>query len=197
MAKNLSEIKMRDFQDYQRVCQNLADRKNDPEQGEIIKDRRQEYRLSHNDVRFIRSLRRAKSSSNTRSNRPQRVSWQYRLWIFGNVALFIGIFIALLFLLGRLTALNQDLFRALGGSLLLAAAFLLWLRPVIGRADEYRGMWRALWAAVWRNPFDNPGMLATIGAGIVYAIDWWQPFGSTLISDIKVLIKGIIHLFTG
>ena len=195
MAKNLSEIKMRDFQDYQRVCQDLADLKNEPEQGEKIKVRGQEYRLSHNDVRFIRSLRRTKPSGSTQPNRSQRSGWQHWLGLSMNVSLLIGILLAVLLILGPLTSLDQAISRTLGGSLLLSAALSFWLRPVIEQVVRHRGMWRALWSAVWRNPLDNPGMLASLGAAIMYVIDWWPSFGSTLIPTVADLIKiGIYYV---
>ena len=192
--KNLSEIKMRDFQEYEKVCQKLADREEDPEHNETVEAGGQEYRLSRNDVRHINSLRGEQTNRTRRNNRSRSVGRKGRLWVFGNVALFISIFLVILVGLGRLTDLNQEFFRALGGSLLLGAALSFWLRQVMEQAVQHGGMWRALGSALWRNPFDNPGMMASLGAAIMYVIDWWPHFGSNIVPTIVDLVKSIIDI---
>ena len=193
MAPDLSEIKKWSRQEHERICQNLARRKKEVVEGDTIREKGQEYRINKNDARHIRRLKDAKAKG-SQNNRSTNVGWKRRLVVYGNVALFVSIFVVLVVSLGRLTNLNQEFFRALGGSLLLGAALSFWLRPVMEQAVQHGEIWRSLWGAVWRNPLDNPGMLASLGASIAYAIDWWQPFGSKIGPDVVDLANEIIRL---
>ena len=194
--QNLAEIKMRDFQEYHKVCQKLADRKKDPEHNETVDVGGQEYRLSRNDVRYINSLRGKQTARPRRDNRSQKTVWKRRLLGGVSFALFMVVFISPLFWLGPLTNLNREFSRALGGSLLLGAALSFWLRPARERTVQYGGIWRLLVVALWRNPLDNPGMLASLGAAIMYVTDWWPHFGYKIIPNVVDLIKTLIHLVT-
>ena len=195
MAIPLSEIKKWNPERYERICRRLARGKKEVKEGNTTRERRQEYEIGPRDARYIEELRRTKSSSNTQPNRSRRSGWQHWLGLSMTISLLIGILMMVLLILGPLTSLDQALSRTLGGSLLLSAALSFWLRPVIEQVVRYSGMWRALWSAVWRNPLDNPGMLASLGAAIMYVIDWWPSFGSTLIPTIAGLIKiGIYYV---
>lgn len=191
--KNLSEIKMRDFQEYEKVCQKLADRKKEPEQDETIKEGGQEYRLSHNDVRYIKSLRRKRANRTRGDNRSRNVSRKGRLWLWRNVIVFAGAFVGLLFLVGPLLELSLTYSRTIGGSLLWMAALLVWLRPIMERAAQHGGVWRAIFSDLRHNPL-NSAMLASVGAGIMFVVDWWPFYGSNIGPDMVDLANDIIHI---
>ena len=190
---DLSEIKKWNRQEYERLCQKLAGRKKEVVEGDTIKERGQAYRVSKNDARHIRRLKHAKAMG-AQSNRSQKTVWKRRLWGGVNFALFMAVFISPLFWLGPLTNLDRDLSRALGGSLLLGAALSFWLQPVMEQAVQHGGVWRSLGADLWRNPLKNPGMLASLGAAIMYVIDWWPPFGSNIVPTMVDLVKSIIDI---
>ena len=194
MAIPLSEIKKWKRQKYDSICRKLARRKNEVKDGYTHRERGQEYEVGRRDARYIEELRRTKSSSSTQPNRSQRSGWQYRLGLLMNIFLLIGILLLVLSILGSLANLNQGYFRTVGGSMLVAAALSFWLQPMVAQANKYGGFWKALWAAVWRNPLNNPGMLATVGAAILYAADWWPNYGSKLLPTIVDLIRIVISL---
>ena len=191
--KNLSEIKMRDFQEYEKVCQKLADRKDGPEHNETVEEGGQEYRLSRKDVQHIKSLRGERTNRTSRDNRSRSVGRKGRLWLWRNVIVFAGAFVALLFLVGPLLELSLTYSRTIGGSLLWTAALLVWLRPVMERAAQHGGVWRAIFTDLRRNPL-NPAMLASVGAGIMFVVDWWPFYGSNIGPDMVNLVKSIIHI---
>ena len=190
--KTLSEIKMRDFQEYERVCQKLADRKKEPEHNETIDVAGQKYRLSHNDVRYIKSLRRKQANRARRNNRSLNVGRKDRLRLWLNVTVFAGAFVGLLFLFGPLLELSLSYSRTIGGTLLWTAALLVWLRPVMERANQHGGVWRAIFADLRRNP-PNPAMLASVGAGIMFVVDWWPFYGSNIVPEMVDLAKIAIY----
>lgn len=190
--KNLSEIKMRDFQEYEKVCQKLADRKEDPGHNETVKEGGQEYRLSHNDVRYIKSLRRKRANRTRGDNRSRNVSQKSRLWDWMSFSVFAAIFLGLASLAGLMVALDLTYSRTIGGSLLCGAALLVWLRPVMDRADQHGGVWRSIFADLRRKP-PNPAMLASVGASIMFLTDWWPFYGSNIVPTIVDLANDIIH----
>ena len=191
--KNLSEIKMRDFQEYEKVCQKLADREKDPEHNETVEEGGQEYRLRRKDVLHIKSLRGERTNRTRRDNRSRNVNRRGRLWLWRNVIVFAGVFVALLFLVGPLLELSPTYSRTIGGSLLWTAALLVWLRPVMERAAQHGGVWRAIFTDLRRNPL-KPAMLASVGAGIMFVVDWWPFYGSNIGLEMVNLVKSIIDI---
>ena len=186
MVRNLSELKMRDFPRYEKFCQKLANRKLDPKHQEIIKEGGQKYRLSRSDLKFINSLKKMQDT------RHRRMPWRQRLMPTFNAIFFVGFFLGLLFIFSPLLELNEELSRSMGGSLLFGAALMVLTNSILDRAKEQGNFWGALSAYLCSNPLKNPILLACVGAGIMFIVDWWPHFGSKLIPNLKDLMTSFV-----